>query len=256
VFFSSIFSLLLACSNPPTVTGNVTDIWGKPLADVQVKFEGSEEAPRTTDSSGGFSFPVKEGKSVFVASKKGYIHKEKNWLFFPEKDPSPPALTFKLYPEPKGQGFFAIGNEGYLQIKSEQLRNKASSLKSIRGLQYQQKLSLKSKHATSFLFHTTRSKEELKQIGLQLHKLKFIEKAHFKSATGDTEVPINLWVADTIRVQFVVKKLPQAKMFLIEFKEPLKAGHYAFHTHGVLTSTDKNGTAKDLQIAYPFQVTN
>ena len=174
-------------------------------------------------------------------------------MFFPEKDPKPSPLEFKLYPEPKTQGFFAIGAENYLQIKQEELRNKASSLKSIRGLQYQQKLTLKPKQATSFLFHTNLSKEELKQIGLQLHKLKFIEKAHFKSATGDTEVPINLWVADASS-SFVMKSLPQEKMFLIEFKKPLSPGHYAFHTHGVLTSSEKNGTAKDLQIAYPFQV--
>ena len=253
MFFSGIFFLFTACTNPPMLEGSVTDIWNKPIADAQVKFEGSDEQPRKTDRSGKFSFPAKEGKSVFVASKKGYIHTKQNALFFPEKDPTPSPLEFKLYPEPKTEGFFAVGAENYLQIKQEKLRNKASSLKSIRGLQYQQKLTLKSKQASSFLFHTNLSKEELKQIGLQLHKLKFIEKAHFKAATGDTEVPINLWVADTSS-SFIMKSLPQEKMFLIEFKEPLPPGHYAFHTHGVLTSSEKNGTAKDLQIAYPFQV--
>ena len=51
---SALLLSLAACTDPPTVSGTVTDIWGRPVEGATVRLEGAPEHT-TTDGAGAFT---------------------------------------------------------------------------------------------------------------------------------------------------------------------------------------------------------
>jgi len=99
-------------------------------------------------------------------------------------------------------------------------------------------------------------RSELKQLDLQLHKLKFIEEDSVPGVLGETAVRLNLWVADS-SVPFDLVGMETEDDYTLKTREPLEAGMYAFHTQGVLTSKDSTALDKlpaEMRISFPFEV--
>ena len=242
---------LSACSEDPTIDGKVQDVWGKPVEGATVQMEGAESV--TSGADGSFTFPQGEGPIRFVAGKEGYI---KNTLkIMPPADPEAeiPEMVIKLYPEPSGLGFHAVGVSEYHPIDQIPLKTVGTDLGAYTGLPVDPEL-IGGK--AEFIFSSHASTSELSRLNLQLHRLEFKPSATVAGVTGDVEVKINLWMA-TESIPFDLTVLPKDHYYLITPRESLPPGHYAFHTQDVLTSKDPDALAKlpqELQIAYPFEV--
>ena len=243
--------LFFACSTESKVTGTVQDIWSQPIEDAEVRMQNIEE-PTTTDSSGLFYFTATEGKMDFRAEKDGYI--PNIGTISHKKGDEDPTITIQLYPEAEKNGFWFVGKENYEQVASQKIFKKESNARRILGLYDVGTIKIK-KDMPVFVFRTTLRKEQLNQLDLELHSLKFIDKTTFTSLTGPQEVDIDLWVPED-KIAFDIRKMGSENHFLIELREPIQSGVYAFHSQGVL-SDEENINSKNLPqellMGFPFE---
>ena len=243
---------LFACGGTPQVQGTVVDIWNNPISGAEVYMDNGGD-PTQSSSSGGFSFDAQEGNLRFRAQKEGYMAGVAQISY--KKDVEKPTVEIVLYPLAKENGVWFIDNEVYTNIKQSPLASIEGDGYSLMGIKNIGDAVI-NKPKPSFIFKTSMTKEQLKQMDLELHELEFQEKRSFNTITGPKDAEIDIWTAKTQK-EFTIKEL-QAKTddhFLIELNAPLSKGVYAFHSHNTLSNNQEiRKLPKELLIAYPFRV--
>ena len=247
---------LLACSSTPTVQGTVTDVWKKPIEGAMVQMEGSGTS-QNTDANGNFSFTLKDvepGNLRFRAGHKNFIHDVEVLVYSPElENDKLDSVAFSLYPEPESKGFFAVGQSEYSKLNGAELVEYSSPFKKIYGLARVSDVKVPSSKP-SFVYHSSLRKEEIKQVNLGVYKLAFKEKEEMTSFLGDTDVEIDLWVADGKAIPFNLRSLDQEDMYIVEFSEELEVGVYAFSGRYIEGKNSTTTLPKELQVAYTFEL--
>ena len=245
---------LSACSDPPVHKGKVTDRWGKPIAGVTLAYTGSA-AQLVSGPDGGFTVPVQAKDIKIRAGKPGFIRQTLK-LTAPAGQAKPNPIRFALYPDPQTAGFYAVGSMKYAPIESRGVKTVGTDIRAFHGLVDVGKARIHTKKAMEFVFTSDARRSELKQLGLQLHKLKFIEADSLPGVLGETEVQLNIWVSDQT-VPFDLASLETDDDYTIKTREALEPGVYAFHTQGILTSKDPQALDKlpsEMRVAFPFEV--
>jgi hypothetical protein len=247
---------LMACSSTPTVQGTVMDVWNNPIEGAMVQMEG-EGSSQSTNANGEFSFTltdVESGNLRFRAGHKGFIHDVEVLVYSPElDDDTVDSVSFSLYPKPESKGFFAIGQSEYSHLSGAELVEFSSTFKKIYGLARVSDVKIPNKKPV-FVYHSSLRKEEIKQVNLGVYKLAFKEKEEMTSFLGDTEVEIDLWVAEGKALPFNLRSLDQEDMYLVEFSEELDTGVYAFSGRYIEGKSATNTLPKELQVAYTFEI--
>ena len=244
--------LFFACSTESKVTGTVQDIWSQPIESVEVRMQNVEE-PTTTSADGIFSFAATEGRMDFRAEKDGYIPNIGTVSY--QKGEEDPSVTIQLYPEAESNGFWFVGDEQYELVASQKIFKKESNARRILGLYDVGTIKIK-KEKPVFVFRTTLRKEQLNQLDLELHSLKFIDKTTFTSLTGPQEVDIDLWVPED-QIAFDIRTMDSDDHFFIALRESIQPGVYAFHSQGVLSDEENinsKNLPKELLMGFPFEV--
>lgn len=245
---------LSACSDPPVHKGKVTDRWGKPIAGVTLGYTGSAKQ-LVSGPDGSFTIPLQSKDIKIRAGKTGFIRKTlKLAASTGEGQPSP--IRFALYPDPESPGFFAVDSQKYTVIDSKLVKTVGTDIRAFHGLVDVGKASIASKKSLEFIFSSDARRSELKQLGLQLHKLRFLEADSLPGVLGETEVKLNLWVSDDT-VPFDLTSLETDDDYIIKTRAALESGVYAFHTQGILTSKDPQALDKlpeEMRVAFPFEV--
>jgi hypothetical protein len=245
---------LSGCDDPVVHKGQVTDRWGKPLAAVTIAIEG-ESKQITSDDGGVFAVPASANVMRIRAGKGGYINQS---VTVPAHrgDDDPSAVAIKLYPDPERPGFYAVKATTYAQVDSRIVKTLGTDLRAVNGMPDIGDVRLRGAKPLEFVFSTEARRSELKQLDLQLHRLKFLEHEAVPGVLGNTDVTINLWVADTVE-SFDLTGLETDDDYVIMTRVKLKPGMYAFHTQGTLTSKDPTALdklPKEMRVAYPFEV--
>ena len=250
---------LFGCSEDPTISGTVNDIWNKPVEGVSVIMEGVSEE-QISNSSGSFTFVIpqgKDGKLRFRAVHDKYLYDVEMVSYSKDLEAEDiPSIAFSLYPKPENKGFFGIGLQEYIPLSGEKTRRVATKLESYNGLANVGSSTMMNR-SPKFVFHTTLRKEEIKQIDLHLYQLNFKEKEDLKGILGETSIEIDLWIPKEVPIDFSIKSLDQHEMYLLEFNQELAKGLYAFSTKDVLgdnTPGKELTLPKELQVAYPFEI--
>jgi hypothetical protein len=248
---------LFGCSSNPVINGMVLDIWNNPINGASIKVDGIEEE-QISDANGEFKFVLEDYENHEVrlrAAKVKFIHDVEILAFDTEEEMS--AITFHLYPEPEERGFYAIGESKYLPLKEQPTTKVATKLEAYHGINDIGSVRLQGLKKKKFVLYSTLRKEQLRQIDLLLNQLEFKEEEEMKGVLGETAVEIDLWLAKRKKYPFSVRALGQDYMYLIEFKEDLDKGVYAFHSGKFLTKADprrNDARPEELQVAYPFEV--
>jgi hypothetical protein len=231
----------------------VTDRWGKPIAGVTIAVTGS--AVQIVSGSGGsFTIPVQSGAVKVRAGKPGFVKKTMP-LAPPEAGATPAKLSFALYPDPESPGFYAVGSSTYATVAAKPVKTMGTEIRAFTGMSDVGEVRFGAK-VDEFMFSSTLRRSELKRLGLQLHKLKFVEHEEVPGVLGQTQVTLNLWIADE-GVAFDLTGLETDDDYILKVREPLSSGVYAFHTQGMLTSKDTAALDKlpdEMRIAFPFEV--
>lgn len=246
--------LVSACSEDPVHKGKVTDRWGKPIAGVTIGFSGTAKQ-LVSGADGGFSIPVQAGEIKVRAGKPGFI-KNSLKLAAHVGDGNPSPVLIALYPDPEHSGFYAVGNMNYSELSSTQIKTMGTDIRAFNGLSDVGKVRVKGTKPAEFVFSSEARRSELKQLGLQLHRLKFLETDSLPGVLGETEVTLNIWVSDT-SVPFDLTGMETDDDYTIKTRSKLEPGMYAFHTQGILTSKDPKALdklPKEMRVAFPFEV--
>jgi hypothetical protein len=249
-----LFVFLSGCSDPPVHKGKVTDRWGKALAGVTVAYTGSsKQVVSATD--GTFTIPIQTQDIKVRVGKPGYI-KSTAKLSPPDGQAEPETVHFLLYPNPETTGFYAVTSSDYSPVASMPVKTMGTEIRAFSGLIDKGRVLLSGTKPIEFVFSSEASRTELLRLGLQLHKLKFVQTDTLPGVLGETEVKLNLWIADQI-VPFDLEGLETDDDYKLQTREILEPGVYAFHTQNLLTDLDMEGFDKlpeEMRVAFPFEV--
>lgn len=247
--------LLLACTDTRAVTGQVVDIWGKPVPDATVVVEGVMERFRS-DESGVFRIEVENPVSRVMVGKDGFIKDIEDARAETEESDYDP-LAFRLYPEPEKPGFYGVGSEAYVAVGRQRIQMVGDDLHHFAGVQDIPEEALPGVDGgNEFVFTTKLRPSEISQMNLHLSKLEFVDKTRVKGVFGAMDATINLWVARD-DVPFVLTAFGTREDYLIKTKERMQPGIYAFHAHDVLHEEDERvlrELPKEEQVAFAFEV--
>ena len=249
-----VFLGLMACSDPPVHQGRVTDRWGKPIAGVTIGLTGTAKQ-MVSGSDGKFTIPVQEKEIKIRAGKPGYIKKTmKIDAFSGNGNPSPVLIA--MYPDPESAGFYAVTSSAYTELSTKVVKTVGTDIRAFNGLPDVGKIRLNGKKPLEFVFSSEARRSELKQLGLQLHRLKFLESDTVPGVLGETPVTLNLWVSDAT-IPFDLTGMETDDDYTLRTREKLEPGLYAFHTQGILSSKDPTALDKlpeEMRVAFPFEV--
>jgi hypothetical protein len=245
--------LLIACSNEKTLTGRVTDVWGKPLSGATVVVEGVVER-YNTDGGGLFVVNVDRELALtqVMVGKGGYIKSIQPVVGGAEEEV--PRIDVKLYPEPEKPGFYGVGRDAYVHLKTSKVVMVGTELKHHIGIREYPDAALPH-GATEFVFTSTLRSAELSMMNLHLSKLDFVDHTEVKGVLGAMDATVNLFVA-VEDVPFDLKALPSRDDYLIVLRDRLEPGMYAFHAQNVLNETDYRiimDLPKEMQVVFPFE---
>lgn len=257
MFFLSVAAGFFAagCSTTPMVSGAVVDCFGDPVSGARVQVEGFTEHA-TTDEKGNFSVPAFTGKKRVQAGKDGYILARDSYYIPEDEAKNSDPITLHLYPDPEKPGFHLVNAKEYNALPSEAIDVVGTELNAYTGIKDHGQVSVKAKERMRFIFSTTRSRAQIAHLGLELHKLEFVESTPVSAVLGEATVKVNRFVA-TEAQEFDLKELPSEDDWLIVTRKKLSPGIYAFHTEGLMTSKDVDAldkTPEELRLVYPFQV--
>jgi hypothetical protein len=245
---------LAACSEPLVHKGKVTDRWGKPIAGVTIGITGSAKQ-LVSGSDGSFTIPVQSGEVKLRAGKPGFIKKSMELMKHAgEEKPSPVLIA--MYPDPETAGFYAVTSSQYASVDSKVVKTVGTDIRAFNGMVDVGKVRLNGKKPLEFVFSSEARRSQLKQLGLQLHKLKFLESESVPGVLGETTVALNLWVSDST-VAFDLTGMETDDDYSIKTREKLEPGVYAFHTQSILSSKDPGALDKlpeEMRVAFPFEV--
>jgi len=249
-----LFGGIWGCEDPPAHKGHVTDRWGKPLSDVTIAIEGSVQQI-SSDGSGAFVLSTSDNAIRVRAGKAGYINRS---VTVPAHvgDDNPAPVKIQLYPDPEKPGFYAVKAMEYAQVDARVVKTVGTDLRAVNGMPDIGDVRLRGEKPLEFVFSTAARRSELKQLDLQLHRLKFLENEAVPGVLGAQEVKINLWVADGV-VPFDLTGLETDDDYVLMTRAKLEPGMYAFHTQGTITSKDPTALdklPKEMRVAYPFEV--
>lgn len=246
---------LAACTDTRVLAGDVTDIWGNPIADATVVIEGVVERYHT-DAAGRFTIDTEQPVVRVMVGKDGYIRDIQAVEQPLEEDADYDALNFDLYPKPEQPGFYGVGAKDYVHLEARRIRVVGTELKHYAGLPDIAEQTLLSGQPASFVFSSTLRASELSRMNLHLSRLAFVDKTPVKGVLGAMDATVNLWVADE-DVAFDLKALQARDEYLITTREPVQPGMYAFHAQDVLNEEDERvllNLPKEMQVAFPFEV--
>jgi len=245
---------LMACSEPPVHKGRVTDRWGKPIAGVTIGITGSAKQ-LISGADGTFTVPVQKQEVKLRAGKPGFIKKSLD-MDAHSGEGNPKPVLIALYPDPESAGFYAVTSSAYSDLESKIVKTVGTDIRAFNGLPDVGKTRINGKKPLEFVFSSEARRSELKQLGLQLHKLKFLENDTVPGVLGETTVKLNLWVSDAT-VAFDLTGMETDDDYTIKTREKLDPGIYAFHTQGILSSKDPTALDKlpeEMRVAFPFEV--
>ena len=249
-----LFGCLVGCSEPPAHNGMVTDRWGKPIAGVTIGLDGTAKQ-LVSGADGQFTVPVQPKEVKLRAGKPGFI--KKSVKLSPHSGDAKPALVrIALYPDPDSTGFYAVTSSAYSGVDSQPVKTVGTDIRAFNGLLDVGKVRLKGNKPLEFVFSSQARRSELKRLGLQLHKLKFLENDTVPGVLGETTVKLNLWVSDST-VPFDLTGMETEDDYSIKTREKLEPGVYAFHTQGILSSKDPavlDKLPEEMRVAFPFEV--
>lgn len=243
------------CSTTPMVNGTVVDCFGDPVEGARVQVEGFTEHAMT-DAKGVFEVPAFTGKKRVQAGKDGYILARDSYYIPEEEGKSSDPIKLHLYPDPEKPGFHLVNGDKYSELPTQMIDVVGTELHAYTGIKDHGEITVKPKDRMRFIFSTTRSRAQIAHLGLELHKLEFVENTPVSSVLGEQSVKVNRFVA-TESQEFELKELPSDDDWLIVTKKKLEPGVYAFHTEGLMTSKDVDAldkTPEELRQAYPFQI--
>ena len=248
--------LLTACSDTPEIKLKVVDVWGKPVAAASVIQEGVSGMQKT-DSSGLLDLQVTSSGPVRLqAGTEGYI-KDYITVEVPEQNESTQSATIELYPSPSEPGFYAVGDGGYMPVKPIPLKTVSTELSRYHGVQEIPKEGLHRRGSSHrFVYYAPLRDWEIRQLGLELAKLKFQESAEVTGVLGPTEIELNMWISDQ-DVEMDLSGLWAMDHYLITSENELEKGVYAFHAQSILNTREAEALEKlpkELQVVYPFEV--
>jgi hypothetical protein len=249
-----IWLLLLACADTRAVRGAVTDVWGNPIADATVVLEGIVER-YNTDGSGHFDIETAQPVRRILVGKDGYIKGVAEPEAPVEEDADYNPLKFKLYPKPPKPGFYGVGRNGYVPLDAAKVKVVGSEVRHYAGVR-----EIPAEHLAAgkarFVFQTTLRPSEISQMNLHLSRLVFVDKTPMKGLLGEEAATVNLWTAEE-EVPFDLTEMPAENEYLIETREALEPGVYAFHALDILNETDQQvilNLPRERQVAFPFEV--
>ncbi len=245
---------LSACSEPPVHKGKVTDRWGKPIAGVTIGVTGTAKQ-LVSGMDGTFTIPVQSGDVKLRAGKPGFIKSSLKMMKY-EGTGNPSPVLIAMYPDPETSGFYAVTSSKYAEVSSMRVKTVGTDIRAFNGMTDVGKVRLNGKQPLEFVFSSEARRSQLKQLGLQLHKLKFLESDSVPGVLGETTVALNLWVSDAT-IPFDLTGMETDDDYSIKTREKLEPGVYAFHTQGILSSTDPAALDKlpeEMRVAFPFEV--
>jgi hypothetical protein len=248
---------VIGCGSEPTMTGKVTDVWDKPVAAAKVTIEGISDQAET-GADGAFSFPVIEGKKRIKAGAEGYVHVQETFVF-PEGENSSvavPEVKLTLYPAPSDPGLYLVNNKDYSKLDGATIDTQGTELHAFTGIEKPGKVKVGAKARQRLVYRVALEPSEIARLGLELHRLEFVEDTTVPGTVGDETVKVNRFVAKE-EIEFDLKQLASDDCYLIVSRGKLDPGYYAFHTEGLLTGDDVDAldkTPEELRKAYPFQV--
>ncbi|MBN1335259.1 MAG: carboxypeptidase regulatory-like domain-containing protein [Deltaproteobacteria bacterium] len=253
--FLPILLLLAACSEPPRVQGTVRDVFGKPIPGATV-LSDQEYVRATTDARGRFLMELpRSGPVRLMAGAQGYI-KDVLSVEVPA-DGDPPSAEFRLWVLPEAYGFFGQGHGSLVRLEAARVEAVGSDFREIHGVRELTHNPLPASRApTQFLFHSSRSEAELRQMEIRLHRLRYLERTTLPGPLGDQEIATGFWVPDR-DVPFTLQGLQADDVFRVVTEGPLEKGSYAFEFQGVLCDTEPGSLARypsEMQVVYPFEV--
>ena len=249
-------SLVLACGEPPQLSGQVLDIWGKPIEGATVAVEGIFEQAHT-DVGGAFKMVAPLVQARVMAGKDGYIPEALQAPTLNEDQDDPEPLAFHLYPEPEHPGFYAVGREAYQELEGVRARTMGTEVRAFTGVPDIGESTVSQDQVLTFVFTTTLRRERLAQLDLKLHRLEFIDESRLPGVLGDTNASVELWTAVGEPLPYDLVGLASRDDFLIKLREKLPRGVYAFHTQDVLTDHSYEALdklPKELRMAYVFEL--
>jgi hypothetical protein len=248
---------VIGCGSEPTMTGKVTDVWDQPIASAKVTIEGVA-AQASTGADGTFTMPSLSGKKRFKAGAEGYVHVQETFVF-PEGEGStvtPPKVHLTLYPAPESAGLYLVNNKDYSPIAGATIDTLGTELGAYTGIEDPGKVKVGVKARQRLIYKAALEPSEIARMGLELHRLDFVQDTTVAGPLGEANVKVNRFVAKE-EVEFDLKQLASDDCYLIVTRGKLEPGYYAFHTEGLLTSNDVDAldkTPAELRVAYPFQV--
>lgn len=248
---------LTACSKPPEVKGQVTDLFDHPISEATVLVEQTNER-KVTDGDGRFAFGVEPGKKLrFKAGHDGYVPSVLDVEVPTDAEAAMPDAHFRLWPNPKEPGFYGKGLNKMIQLVAARVVALGSDLKEVHGIHDLPRTALPvQEDAHRFQLKSSLRASEISQLDLALHEMEFVEKTSIPGVTGEQDVDAHLYVARKEHA-FELRAMDAENVFLITLKEPLPKGNYAFHTQGILSTTDLGALDKlpeELRVAYPFEI--
>jgi hypothetical protein len=247
---------LVACSDPPTVEGTVTDIWGKPVAEAKVTISG-EPSHGSTDAAGHFLMELSSlGAKSISAGKEKYINAEVKLTVDDDDETPAEKAAIQLYPEPEKHGFYGVGRQKYVELPAQPIGTVGTEIRAYTGLKSVGDSLIPKDAPARFLYSSELRKEEIARLDLKLHRLEFVDSPLVPGALGEQPVKVALWIAkDT--VAFDLKGMPSPDDYLITTREPLAPGVYAFNIGGLLSSSDVHALdslPREMREAWAFEV--
>jgi hypothetical protein len=245
--------MLLACNEPPALQGRVVDIWNQPVAGVTVV--GAGERP-LTDEHGVYTLGrVAPGTYEMKAGKDGYVQASQE-VEIAEGDLTGP--TFQLYRKPDADGFYAVTVGDYRKIEPTTVKTLGHAADALYGIEAPNERVFVEGEDLKVVYRIDLSVAQIKSLGLKLRKLKFVENTEMASVAGGTrtEVPVNLFVADT-EVPISIEALKSKGHFVLTTNDKIAPGVYAFESQGLLAPQDAdafNRIPESLRTVYPFTV--
>lgn len=245
---------LTGCSEPLVHKGKVTDRWGNPIAGVIIGVTGDAQQ-LVSAADGTFTVPVQDAEVKLRAGKPGFIKRTMKLLKHTGSgNPSPVLIA--MYPDPDETGFYAVTSSNYAPVSALPVKTVGTDIRAFNGMKDVGKVRLKGNKPLEFIFSSQARRSELKQLGLQLHKLKFLESESVPGVLGETTVALNLWVSDAT-VPFDLTGMDTDDDYSIKTRDKLEPGVYAFHTQSILSSKDPAALDKlpeEMRVAFPFEV--
>lgn len=249
---SPLLLVLLGCPEPPAIEGQVVDIWGDPIEGATVMVVGGSERP-LTDQHGKYKLARAEGSFVVKAGRKGYIQEQAELVVAAGETPSGPV--FQLYPKPEKAGFYAIRPKQYVALDQKLVHSVGNTLKSFRGIQSLGEAEV-DVNDPKILFHTELRTDEILRLGLELHRLEYVDSAELQGPMGRTNASVQLYV-DAGEVPIDIVPLRSRTDYLVVPKEPLQPGGYAFQTQDLLSPSETDRFAEipeELRIVFALSV--